>query len=126
MGFFPSKTPHAVEDPDAQTQPGLEGKLRIPVEEPPPARAEDIYAELVSRRPNLVEVKLKLHERIIDEFNLAALDKLPPDELSRQVRTYVGNYARSESLSLNQKELDLFSNEVIDELTGYGPIEPLL
>ena len=96
------------------------------VEETPQARMEDVYAELVSRRPNLVEVKLKLHEKIIDEFNLAALDKLPPDELSRQVRTYVGNYARSESLSLNQKELDFFSNEIIDEMTGYGPIEPLL
>ena len=33
---------------------------------------------------------------------------------------------RRESLSLNQKELDLFSNEIIAEMTGYGPLEPLL
>ena len=120
MGFFASKNAPAPENSAPQTSAPLA------VEEAPQPRTEDVYAELVSRRPNLIEVKLKLHEKIIDEFNLAALDKLPPDELSRQVRIYVGNYARSESLSLNQKELDLFSNEIIDEMTGYGPIEPLL
>ena len=32
----------------------------------------------------------------------------------------------TQSLTLNQKELDIFSNEIIDEMRGYGPIEPLL
>src|ERR1700728_4725515 len=94
--------------------------------EPPSARPDDFYADLIARRPGLVDEKLKLHERIIDEFNLTALEKRPPDELAKQVRTYVGDYVRRESLSLNQKELDLFSNEIIAEMTGYGPLEPLL
>jgi pilus assembly protein CpaF len=93
---------------------------------PEPTPLEDVYADLMGSRPELLDEKLKLHERIIDEFNLAALEKLPPEELARQVRTYVGNHARNESLSLNQKELDLFSNEIVAEMTGYGPIEPLL
>jgi pilus assembly protein CpaF len=76
-------------------------------DEPPAHRSEDHYSDLTARRPGLIEERLKLHALIIDEFNLAALDKLPPDELSRQVRTYVGNYARDGSLSLNQKELDI-------------------
>jgi pilus assembly protein CpaF len=97
-----------------------------PDHEPPANRSDDYYSDLVARRPGLLEERLKLHALIIDEFNLAALDKLPPDELVRQVRTYVGNYARDGSLSLNQKELDIFSNEIIDEMRGYGPIEPLL
>ena len=57
---------------------------------------------------------------------MTALEKMPPDELAKQVRTYVGDYVRRESLSLNQKELDIFSNEIIAEMTGYGPLEPLL
>ena len=93
---------------------------------PPPTALEDFYADLMGRRPELLDEKLKLHERIIDEFNLAALEKLPPDELARQIRTYVGNYARAESLSLNQKELDIFTTRFSAEMTGYGPIEPLL
>jgi len=67
-----------------------------------------------------------LHARIIDEFNLTLLEKLPRSELVKQVNTYVANYVRTERLSLNQKELAIFSEEIIDEMTGFGPIEPLL
>jgi pilus assembly protein CpaF len=33
---------------------------------------------------------------------------------------------RTEKISLNQKELEIFCEEIINEMTGYGPIEPLL
>src|SRR5438270_7248846 len=33
---------------------------------------------------------------------------------------------RTERLSLNQKELQAFAEEIVDEMTGFGPIEPLL
>jgi pilus assembly protein CpaF len=88
--------------------------------------AGSVYQELIARRPNLLEEKLRLHARIIDEFNLALLEKLPREELVRQVHAYVANYVRSENVSLNQRELKIFSEEIIDEMTGYGPIEPLL
>src|SRR6516164_7345106 len=87
---------------------------------------ETFYKELVDRRPALLEEKLKLHARIIDEFNLTLLDKLPRAELVRQVHAYVAKYVQAEKISLNQKELEIFSEEIIDEMTGYGPIEPLL
>jgi pilus assembly protein CpaF len=88
--------------------------------------AGTVYRELIERRPALVEEKLKLHARIIDEFNLTLLEKLPREELVRQVHAYVANYVRTENVSLNQRELGIFSEEIIDEMTGYGPIEPLL
>jgi pilus assembly protein CpaF len=82
--------------------------------------------DLIAKRPSLLGEKLKLHGRIIDEFNLTLLEKLPRAELVRQVNAYVANYVRAEKVSLNQKELEIFSEEIIDEMTGYGPIEPLL
>ena len=87
---------------------------------------EVFYRDLIDGRPELLDEKLKLHERIIDEFNLTLLESLPPEELNRQVRAYVGNYVRGERISLNQKELDIFADEILAEMTGYGPIEPLL
>src|SRR4029079_385640 len=39
---------------------------------------------------------------------------------------YVADYVRAERISLNQKELDLFAAEIVDEMIGFGPIEPLL
>jgi pilus assembly protein CpaF len=90
------------------------------------AAKNDVYQELVLRRPALIEEKLKLHARIIDEFNLTLLERLPREELVKQVNAYVANYVRAENVSLNQRELGVFSEEIIDEMTGYGPIEPLL
>src|SRR5499433_136783 len=90
------------------------------------AEAETVYRDLIEQRPALLDEKLKLHARIIDEFNLTVLEKLPRVELVRQVNAYVANYVRTEKISLNQRELDIFSEEIVDEMTGYGPIEPLL
>jgi pilus assembly protein CpaF len=79
-----------------------------------------------SQRPPLLEEKLKLHARIIDEFNLVLLEKLPRAELVRQVHAYVTDYVRAEKISLNQHELQNFADEILDEMTGFGPLEPLL
>ena len=83
-------------------------------------------SDLMEQRPALLDEKLKLHGRIIDEFNLAHLEKLSPENLRREVQAYVANYIRTERISLNQKELEIFTGEVIAEMTGFGPIEPLL
>jgi pilus assembly protein CpaF len=88
--------------------------------------ADHCDGDLMARRPALLDEKLKLHGRIIDEFNLAILEKLSPDDLRREVQTYVANYIRAERISLNQKELEIFTSEVLAEMTGFGPIEPLL
>jgi len=85
-----------------------------------------IYQDLIDRRPALLDEKLKLHTQIIDEFNLAHLEKLSREELIREIRTYVADYVRSERISLNQKELTIFSEDIVDEMIGFGPIEPLL
>jgi len=87
---------------------------------------ESLRQELIESRPTLLEEKLKLHAQIIDEFNIALLEKLTRDELIRQVRVYIADYVRAEKISLNQKELEIFTEEIIAEMTGFGPIEPLL
>jgi pilus assembly protein CpaF len=98
----------------------------IPQEEERKIEINRFYGDLMARRPRLLDEKLKLHGLIIDEFNLNLLEKLSPEELHRQVQAYIANYVRAERISLNQKELDIFTAEVIAEMTGFGPIEPLL
>src|SRR3974390_2722711 len=94
--------------------------------QPSEVDAQAIYQELIDKRPALLDEKLKLHTKIIDEFNLAQLEKLSRDDLIREIRSYVADYVRAERISLNQKELDIFATEIVDEMIGFGPIEPLL
>jgi pilus assembly protein CpaF len=77
-------------------------------------------------RQDLIDAKVRLHRKLIDDLNLAMLERLSKDDLRRQIADIVGDYVRTERILLNGKELELFTNEVFDELTGLGPIEPLL
>jgi pilus assembly protein CpaF len=117
MSFF---SPRALRSP----KPNL---VQVPSSrQPSEIDAQTIYQELIDKRPVLLDEKLKLHTKIIDEFNLTHLEKLSRDDLTREIRSYVADYVRAERISLNQKELDIFATEIVDEMIGFGPIEPLL
>ena len=92
--------------------------VRLTIEEPPPPPppADD----------GSLDMRLKLHARLIDEIDLSKLDKLEEGEMRRQVRKLVGDFARTERLALNASELDKMGAQVFDEMVGLGPIEPLL
>lgn len=77
-------------------------------------------------RPRLIDAKVRLHRKLIDEINLSAIDQLSPEDLYQQVFNLVANYVSAEKILLNSRELNDFVKEVLDELTGLGPIEPLL
>jgi pilus assembly protein CpaF len=77
-------------------------------------------------RPALLEEKVDLHGKIIDEFNLSFLDKMSRADLLRQISGYVSDYVQRQRIPLNQRELEAFTEEILDEMTGLGPIEPLL
>jgi pilus assembly protein CpaF len=121
MGFIFNNSAKADPRPPVGTD-----AVRLPQEDQSKIEFNRFYGDLMARRPRLLDEKLKLHGLIIDEFNLNLLEKLSPEELHRQVQAYVVNYVRAEHISLNQKELDIFTQEVIAEMTGFGPIEPLL
>jgi pilus assembly protein CpaF len=73
-----------------------------------------------------LDAKVRLHRKLIDEINLSSLEKIPVDELRAQVGGLVTQYVATEKLPLNATELTAFVSDICDELTGLGPIEPLL
>ncbi len=95
---------------------------------PEPAAAPHARSDPASSSPEsqLLEVKLKLHTRLIDELDLSKLDKLGEGELRRQVLILVADFARAERLVYNTAELEELGSSVYDEMVGLGPIEPLL
>jgi pilus assembly protein CpaF len=88
--------------------------------EPKPKAAPD------PTRDAMLDTRLRLHGRLIDELDLAKLDKLEEPEMRRQVRNLVADFVRDERLALNAGEVDELGASVFDEMVGLGPIEPLL
>jgi len=74
----------------------------------------------------LIRNKLKLHRRIIDELDLAALERAEESELRKAVAQLVRTFAHEERLALNFLETEQLTGEIINEMLGLGPIEPLL
>ncbi|WP_374452277.1 CpaF family protein [Phenylobacterium sp.] len=100
---------------------------------PAPAAAEVRAVEIAPPPPpapaptdHLLDIKLKLHARLIDELDLSKLESLAEGELRRQVLALVADFARAERLVLNTTELEELGASVHDEMVGLGPIEPLL
>ena len=74
----------------------------------------------------LLDAKVRLHRRLIEEINLSALEKLPEEEIRNHIQQLVSQYVLVERLALNTQELNDFVSEILDEMTGLGPLEPLL
>jgi pilus assembly protein CpaF len=83
-------------------------------------------AESSRLRERMMDAKLRIHASIIDEVNLATIEKLPTHELRPQVYDLVVKHVNNERLVLNDAELELFVDDILNEMKGLGPIEMLL
>jgi len=72
------------------------------------------------------DLKAELHRRIIDKLDLKTIEKLPPDRLREELRGVLGATVAGSPVPLNQTERERMIQDLLDELTGFGPLEPLL
>src|SRR6202044_1251312 len=112
----------AIEEAAAETASGT--GLSEPLPAPEPAAPQPTANPLLTEK--LLDAKVRLHRRLIEEINLSALEKLPEDEMRRHVLQLVSQYTMTERLALNTQELSEFVSEILDEMVGLGPLEPLL
>jgi pilus assembly protein CpaF len=77
-------------------------------------------------RLEFTDLKVRLHQRLLDMLNLAAIDKVPADELQREVGAIVRELLLEDGIALNAKEFNRLVEEILDEVLGLGPLEPLL
>ena len=94
-----------------------------PESAPKPKPAEPKPAQIADP---MLDIRLRLHGRMIDELDLSKLDSLDETQMRKQVRKLVGDFAREERMALNGAEIDQLGDQVYDEMVGLGPIEPLL
>jgi pilus assembly protein CpaF len=71
-------------------------------------------------------LKVRLHQRLIDLLNLSLLDRTPRETLRLEIRGAVVGLLAEEKRLLTPAQTDLLIDEILDELLGLGPLEPLL
>jgi pilus assembly protein CpaF len=106
-----------VEEPDEQQrQRALEEHRLVTLGDAGAFAKRDLHTEL----------KVELHQRLLDLINLQALDQMSRAQIEDEVGDIVAEELAKQNHALNHAERKQLVGDVLDELLGLGPLEPLL
>jgi len=72
------------------------------------------------------DLKFSIHRKLLDRINLEAVYATPGDRVRQEIRPSVAKLVNEEKTPLSLGEKDRLIEEVLDEVFGLGPLEPLL
>jgi pilus assembly protein CpaF len=78
------------------------------------------------KRDKHTELKVELHQRLLDLINLQALEQMSREQIQAEVGDIVAEELAKQNHALNHAERKQLVADVLDELLGLGPLEPLL
>ncbi|MEJ6391514.1 CpaF family protein [Gymnodinialimonas ulvae] len=78
------------------------------------------------RRLRLDEIKTEMHHRLLDNLNLSALEGAKDTELRSEITAITSEQLAELGIVLNREDRQTLNTELFDEVTGLGPLEPLL
>src|SRR5690348_14796495 len=79
-----------------------------------------------SARTDFGAVKAAIHRKLIQKLNLDRLNEVSRDDVRREVGQILEALVVGESTPMNLQERERLAQEVLDEVFGLGPLEPLL
>ena len=91
----------------------------------PPGFAE-VPARDDAAAPRYTQLKMGLHHRLLEMLNLAAIEAMPREAFRREIGDIVRELLEREPAPLNLVERTQLVEDILDELIGLGPLEPLL
>src|SRR5712671_4501259 len=87
---------------------------------------KNVGRQKTNLKPEYQELKFTLHRKLVDKINLEALATIDNQRVRNEVRQAVIQLIDAEPTLLSSLEKQQISDEVLDEVFGLGPLEPLL
>ena len=72
------------------------------------------------------ELKERLHQRVIEMLDLNAIGTMSQGAVTEQLSKLIEQLLQQESMPLNQRERAQITQDILHEVLGLGPLEPLL
>ncbi len=88
--------------------------------------AEELFSRSERELMAFLELKSRMHDALLDRLNYAVIDKIVPEDLRREVAALVSEILRDDNKPLKSNEFQKLVDELMDEILGLGPLEPLL
>jgi pilus assembly protein CpaF len=112
--------------------PGLRSKRsapRVVAEAAEPKHDSPTVTEVVKNDDDaaFIDLKVRLHQRLItDEIDLSAIERMPRPQFESEIGDIIRDMLKREATVLTDEQKKRLVAEVLDELLGLGPLEPLL
>ena len=104
-----------------------ERRTTPPPAPPPPARPQPAARAAAQERPaDYVDLKKEVFSTLIELINISELGRLDPPAARREVGVAVGEILAAKRAVLSGSEQEQLTEEICNDVLGYGPLEPLL
>jgi pilus assembly protein CpaF len=124
---LPDEAPRAVATPDLSERSAQMSRLAAvkPVELPAKSDTADRSTSRLSRS-KVDQARRAVQSGVMTRIDLAAAVSLPRKELVRQLEGLVAELLVEHRLQLNRPEQDDLVYQIVNDMMGLGPLEPLL
>jgi pilus assembly protein CpaF len=93
---------------------------------PPPAQRRAVNTATIRAADRIFELKSEIHRKLIGVLNLDRVSSIPKDRLRAEIGRVVERLLEDERVPMTTAEQNKIIEEVLDEVLGLGPLEPLL
>jgi pilus assembly protein CpaF len=104
------------------------GNGKSPADDTPVARPLPTATRVAGQedKTNLHQLRADIHRQLLERLNLSNLDKMDRAEVNRVIAGVVRDLLAQEGIPLNVEERDHLTSQVLDEIFGLGPLQPLM
>jgi len=127
-GGTPALAPTTEPATDVTAIPGSANRPTPVPRAPSATPSSGIYGRRIEIEPvsAIDQVKIDLHRKLIERLDLEALEQIPDERLlNSEIRAVVIELLREESTPLTVADREDIIEQVLYEITGLGPIEPM-
>src|SRR5215510_1131600 len=93
---------------------------------PRPAPGPAARPPAPAARPQYLELKANVHRKLLNRLNLEALAQADRSRAESEIRSLLGELLAEENVPLSLGERETLFIELLDDVFGLGPLEPLL
>jgi pilus assembly protein CpaF len=120
-------------NPNGSTPSGDGQRARLPWEAPAGADTSSALpprpgasGEAATGTHYFQQIKSRVHRRLIERLNLSNLERVSREQVIEAIRKVVHDLISQEMVALNFDEREALVGQVLDEIFGLGPLEPLI
>lgn len=105
---------------------GLGSKPPAPTASPQPTPRSPVAARWTPLSRSQQELKLRIHRQLLDRIDLSNLARLEVERANAELCAAIAQLIEEQAVPLSLRDREQLGEEILHEVNGLGPIEPLL